>query len=68
MVEPAADGGATEVAAAAAWPGQRPRKALMLVPEVVLATQQAAAFIKQGGLAPHRCGSHRPLVWSARFN
>lgn len=26
----------------------------MLVPEVVLATQQAAAFIKQGGLAPHR--------------
>jgi hypothetical protein len=27
----------------------------MLVPEVVLATQQAAAFIKQGGIAPHRC-------------
>jgi hypothetical protein len=26
----------------------------MLVPEVVLATQQAAAFIKQGGIAPHR--------------
>jgi hypothetical protein len=40
-----------------AWPGARPRKVLMLVPEVVLAAQQAMAFVKQGAVAPRRRAS-----------